>query len=207
MKKIIMYFSAIVTVCIIAITLLHVLDTDQITSEQRYMIMSDQGASRLPELEQIQYILATQNATLLTEACAPHPKGPPVTIDTTGATDSSTARILFWTMSTKRFWFLPESFQFTCGGLTCLYTHDKSLYDNSDVVIFHFHQKRIDSATFQTTHCTPHHSDPGQYWVAHFDGPPSTIDIPNMSALNPLSAGDAFKRIHAVFPQLKFDRN
>ena len=24
--------------------------------------------------------------------------------------------------------------------------------------------------------------------------------------LNPLSAGDAFKRIHTVFPQLKFDR-
>ena len=23
----------------------------------------------------------------------------------------------------------------------------------------------------------------------------------------PLSAGDAFKRIHTVFPQLKFDRN
>ena len=26
-------------------------------------------------------------------------------------------------------------------------------------------------------------------------------------AVNPLSAGDAFKRIHTVFPQLKFDRN
>ena len=25
--------------------------------------------------------------------------------------------------------------------------------------------------------------------------------------LNPLSAGDAFKRIHTVFSQLKFDRN
>ena len=25
--------------------------------------------------------------------------------------------------------------------------------------------------------------------------------------LNPLSAGDAFRRIHTVFPQLKFDRN
>ena len=25
--------------------------------------------------------------------------------------------------------------------------------------------------------------------------------------LNPLSAGNAFKRIHTVFPQLKFDRN
>ena len=24
---------------------------------------------------------------------------------------------------------------------------------------------------------------------------------------NPLSAGDVFKRIHTVFPQLKFDRN
>ena len=27
------------------------------------------------------------------------------------------------------------------------------------------------------------------------------------SFINPLSAGDAFKRIHTVFPQLKFDRN
>ena len=27
------------------------------------------------------------------------------------------------------------------------------------------------------------------------------------SPFNPLSAGDAFKRIHTVFPQLKFDRN
>ena len=25
--------------------------------------------------------------------------------------------------------------------------------------------------------------------------------------INPLSAGDAFKRIHTVFPQLKFDKN
>ena len=25
--------------------------------------------------------------------------------------------------------------------------------------------------------------------------------------INTLSAGDAFKRIHTVFPQLKFDRN
>ena len=29
----------------------------------------------------------------------------------------------------------------------------------------------------------------------------------NMSNVNPLNAGDAFKRIHTVFPQLKFDRN
>ena len=27
------------------------------------------------------------------------------------------------------------------------------------------------------------------------------------SLLNPLSASDVFKRIHTVFPQLKFDRN
>ena len=27
------------------------------------------------------------------------------------------------------------------------------------------------------------------------------------SIFNPLSAGDAFKRTHTVFPQLKFDRN
>ena len=27
------------------------------------------------------------------------------------------------------------------------------------------------------------------------------------TSINPLSAGDAFKRIHTVFPQLKFDRN
>ena len=27
------------------------------------------------------------------------------------------------------------------------------------------------------------------------------------NSLNPLSAGDAFKRIDTVFPQLKFDRN
>ena len=34
--------------------------------------------------------------------------------------------------------------------------------------------------------------------------------IPNLvrvEQFNPLSAGDAFKRIHTVFPQLKFDRN
>ena len=28
-----------------------------------------------------------------------------------------------------------------------------------------------------------------------------------LKQFNPLSAGDAFKRIHTVFPQLKFDRN
>ena len=31
--------------------------------------------------------------------------------------------------------------------------------------------------------------------------------ILNRHWINPLSAGDAFKRIHTVFPQLKFDRN
>ena len=31
--------------------------------------------------------------------------------------------------------------------------------------------------------------------------------ITTIVLLNPLSAGDAFKRIHTVFPQLKFDRN
>ena len=30
---------------------------------------------------------------------------------------------------------------------------------------------------------------------------------PHAQSSCPLSAGDAFKRIHAVFPQLKFDRN
>ena len=29
----------------------------------------------------------------------------------------------------------------------------------------------------------------------------------HLLVINPLSAGDAFKRIHTVFPQLKFDRN
>ena len=183
MKKSI-HIIAIVIVCIIAITQIYVLP-DQITSHLRY-ILSDQGAPRLPESEQIQYILATQNATSLTEACAPHAKGPPVTMNITGATDSSTARILFWTpwVGTDLWWHLPESSQFTCGGLTCLYTHDKSLYDNSDVVMFYFHQKKIDSATFQTTKCMPQHRDRGQYWAAHFQGPPSFIDIPNMSDLN-----------------------
>ena len=31
--------------------------------------------------------------------------------------------------------------------------------------------------------------------------------IQRFKHVNPLSAGDAFKRIHTVFPQLKFDRN
>ena len=34
-----------------------------------------------------------------------------------------------------------------------------------------------------------------------------TLENKLSSTINPLSAGDAFKRIHTVFPQLKFDRN
>ena len=35
----------------------------------------------------------------------------------------------------------------------------------------------------------------------------SKVDPRTESIINPLSAGEAFKRIHTVIPQLKFDRN
>ena len=175
----------IVTVCVIVITQIKILDNDQfIISEQR-SITSDEIAPILPESDQIQYILDTQNATLLTEACAPHPEGPPVTIDTSGKAESNIARILFWTpWLSDLWWYLPGSSQFTCGGLTCQFTHDKSLYNNSNVIMFYFHQKKINATTFQTSKCMPQKRDPQQYWVAHFEGPPSYIAITNMSDLN-----------------------
>ena len=37
--------------------------------------------------------------------------------------------------------------------------------------------------------------------------PDQSFRIPGGGFFNPLSAGDAFKRIHTVFLQLKFDRN
>ena len=37
--------------------------------------------------------------------------------------------------------------------------------------------------------------------------PPMVLDLDGYFQFNPLSAGYAFKRIHTVFPQLKFDRN
>ena len=41
--------------------------------------------------------------------------------------------------------------------------------------------------------------------MSHRGRPHAGVNATNV--VNPLSAGDAFKRIHTVFPQLKFDRN
>ena len=46
---------------------------------------------------------------------------------------------------------------------------------------------------------------PEEFGFEHHHG--QLIPATSWKALNPLCAGDAFKRIHTVFPQLKFDRN
>ena len=35
----------------------------------------------------------------------------------------------------------------------------------------------------------------------------TVVSVARFNWIDPLSAGDAVKRIHTVFPQLKFDRN
>ena len=99
--------------------------------------------------------------------------------------DSETLRILFWTKwSSKTWWFLPDTSMVSCGGLKCQYTHDKSLADVSDALLFFVRKKNYvkENATIQSAH--PKSRNPKQYWVGHFQGPPSYGDFDDLDKLN-----------------------
>ena len=58
-------------------------------------------------------------------------------VNSTHVIDSETLRILFWTKwCSDVWWFLLETLIVKCGGLKCQYTHDKSLADVSDALLF-----------------------------------------------------------------------
>ena len=89
-------------------------------------------------------------------------------------------RILFWTpwLRSKAWWEMPHTSLVTCGDITCQFTHDRSLYNQSDAVLFYFYQGRIGA---HKSKCFPQNQAPNQHWVAYFDGPPTYLSMKNMS--------------------------
>ena len=93
------------------------------------------------------------------------------------AIEENDLRILFWTpwLRSQIWWNMPHTSLVTCGDVTCQFTHDRSLYNQSDAVLFYFNQGKIDAQK-----CFPQHRTPKQHWVAYFDGPPTYIGIESM---------------------------
>ena len=83
-------------------------------------------------------------------------------------------RILFWTgwaRNADSWWWLGhKTSMVTCGGYTCQYTNDKSLYDVSHGILFYFNFNRIGKTPRRKIF--PQNRDPKQYWIAQFQGPP-----------------------------------
>ena len=88
--------------------------------------------------------------------------------------------ILFWTpwLRSGTWWNMPHTSLVTCGDVICQFTHDRSLYNQSDAVMFYFFQGRIGA---HKSKCFPQHRAPNQHWVAYFDGPPTYLCMENMS--------------------------
>ena len=86
-------------------------------------------------------------------------------------------RILFWTpwLRSRTWWNMPHTSLVTCGDVTCQFTHDRSLYNQSDAVLFYFYQGRIDAQK-----CFPQHRTPKQHWAAYFDAPPTYLKMKDM---------------------------
>ena len=106
-------------------------------------------------------------------------------VNSTEAVDSGTLRILFWTKWCKNnWWFLPNTSVVNCGGFKCQYTTDKALADVSDALVFYVHGWRIYSgnATVESVH--PKSRNPKQYWIGHYQGPPSQGDFDDLEKLN-----------------------
>ena len=122
------------------------------------------------------------NANLSSELYIPYPHAEKV--KSTHVIDSETLRILFWTKwSSNVWWFLPKTSIVKCGGLKCQYTHDKSLADVSDALLF-FVRKRNYVKGITSAH--PKVRNPKQYWIGHFQGPPSygDFDFDDLDKLN-----------------------
>ena len=89
-------------------------------------------------------------------------------------------RILFWTpwLRSETWWDMPHTSLVTCGDVTCQFTHDRSLYNQSDAVLFYFYQGVV---VARNNKCFPQHRTQKQHWVANFDGPPTYLSMKNMS--------------------------
>ena len=99
--------------------------------------------------------------------------------------DSETLRILFWNKwSSDTWWFLPNTSLVTCGSVKCQYTHDKSLADVSDALMFYVRKRNYvqGGAIIDSVH--PKSRNPKQYWIGHFQGPPSYGDFDDLNKLN-----------------------
>ena len=94
-------------------------------------------------------------------------------------------RILFWTpwLQSVTWWEMPHTSLVTCGDVTCQFTHARSLYNQSDAVMFYFYQGMVEQ---RKSRCFPQHRAPHQHWVAYFDGPPTYLSMKNMSKVGNL---------------------
>ena len=98
--------------------------------------------------------------------------------------------------------FLISSFQLTPARTWCTVSFIVSHFVFSAYSCAYFGDILIQGSLYITPNWFCFHSR-----ILGIEKTVTTITRLNNLQFNPLSAGDAFKRIHTVFPQLKFDRN
>ena len=93
-------------------------------------------------------------------------------VKSTHVIDSETLRILFWSeWFSDIWWFLPKTSIVNCGGFKCQYTHDKSLADVSDALLFYVRKWNYAKRNLTIESAHPAFRNPKQYWIAHRQGP------------------------------------
>ena len=105
-------------------------------------------------------------------------------VNTTYVIDSGTLQIHFWTRwIDANWWFLPDTSVVDCGDVKCQYTHNKTLANVSHAVLF-FLSPTTYAQYKQFKYARPKYRQPGQYWIAHFHGPPYFGVFQGMEKLN-----------------------
>ena len=92
-------------------------------------------------------------------------------------------RILFWTpwLRTQMWWYMPHTSLVTCGDVTCQFTHDKSLHDQSDALLFYFYHGFINN---RNPDAFPKKRIADQYWTAYFDSAPPFLKMEHMGKVD-----------------------
>ena len=97
-------------------------------------------------------------------------------------------RILFWTDWIPRapYWFQlgPKTGMVECGGVTCQYTNNRSLYDVSHGILFYFNRRRLGESLIPMIY--PYTRDPKQYWIAHYQDNPGNQHFKSLASFNNL---------------------
>ena len=171
--KYFIYFSLIVGIFITFRMLPYSEQVENMTNRQEF-------PDKLENIPKKQNSKNRNHASLSSKFYIPFPHAEEVR--STHVIDSETLRILFWTKWTNdNWWFLPNTSVVTCGGVKCQYTHDKSLADVSDALLFYVRRSHYVNGIKSVL---PKSRNPKQYWVGHFQGPPSYGDFEDLKELN-----------------------